>query len=59
MVKDLLMPHLRASHQQLRAAAADADLLISHPLTFMCRWWRPSRASLACHGAGACELPVA
>jgi UDP:flavonoid glycosyltransferase YjiC (YdhE family) len=35
MVKDLLMPHLRASHQQLRAAAADADLLISHPLTFM------------------------
>jgi UDP:flavonoid glycosyltransferase YjiC (YdhE family) len=35
MVKELLMPHLRASHQQLRAAAADADLLISHPLTFM------------------------
>jgi rhamnosyltransferase subunit B len=35
LVRDLLMPHLRESHQQLRAAARDADLLISHPLTFM------------------------
>jgi rhamnosyltransferase subunit B len=35
LVRDLLMPHLRESHQQLRAAASDADLLISHPLTFM------------------------
>ena len=35
LVQELLMPHLRESHQQLRAAAADADLLISHPLTFM------------------------
>lgn len=35
MVRDLLMPHLREAHQQLRRAAADADLLISHPLTFM------------------------
>jgi len=35
MVEELLMPHLREGHQQLRAAAADADFLISHPLTFM------------------------
>ena len=35
LVRDLLMPHLRESHQQLRAAAVDCDLLISHPLTFM------------------------
>jgi rhamnosyltransferase subunit B len=35
MVADLLMPHLREAHQQLRAAAADADLLVSHPLTFL------------------------
>jgi len=35
MVADLLMPHLREAHQQLRTAAADAQLLISHPLTFM------------------------
>jgi UDP:flavonoid glycosyltransferase YjiC (YdhE family) len=35
LVRDLLMPHLRESHQQLREAARDADLLISHPLTFM------------------------
>lgn len=35
LVQELLMPHLRESHQQLRAAAAQADLLISHPLTFM------------------------
>jgi rhamnosyltransferase subunit B len=35
MVEELLMPHLREAHQQLRAAAADADFLISHPLTFM------------------------
>jgi UDP:flavonoid glycosyltransferase YjiC (YdhE family) len=35
LVQELLMPHLRESHQQLCAAAADADLLISHPLTFM------------------------
>jgi rhamnosyltransferase subunit B len=35
LVQELLMPHLRESHQQLRAAAGDADLLIGHPLTFM------------------------
>ena len=35
MVAELLMPHLREAHQQLRAAAADADLLVSHPLTFL------------------------
>ena len=35
MVADLLMPHLREAHQQLRAAAVDVELLISHPLTFM------------------------
>ena len=35
LIQDLLMPHLRESHQQLRAAAQQADLLISHPLTFM------------------------
>ena len=35
LIQDLIMPHLRESHQQLRAAAQDADLLISHPLTFM------------------------
>jgi rhamnosyltransferase subunit B len=35
LVQGLIMPHLRETHQQLRAAAADADLLIGHPLTFM------------------------
>ena len=35
MVRELLMPHLREAHQQLREAAADADLLVSHPLTVM------------------------
>ncbi len=35
LVQELLMPHLRESHRQLLAAAADADLLLSHPLTFM------------------------
>jgi rhamnosyltransferase subunit B len=35
LIRDLLMPHLRESHLQLRAAAQDADLLIGHPLTFM------------------------
>jgi rhamnosyltransferase subunit B len=35
LVEELIMPHLRESHQQLRAAARDADLLIGHPLTFM------------------------
>ena len=35
LVQELLMPHLRETHAQLRAAAADADLLISHPLTFL------------------------
>ena len=35
LVQELLMPHLRESHRQLRAAAADADLLVGHPLTFM------------------------
>jgi rhamnosyltransferase subunit B len=35
MVAELLMPHLREAHLQLRAAADDADLLVSHPLTFL------------------------
>jgi rhamnosyltransferase subunit B len=35
LLKGLIMPHLRESHQQLRAAADEADLLIGHPLTFM------------------------
>lgn len=35
LVRGLIMPHLRESHQQLRAAARGADLLIGHPLTFM------------------------
>jgi len=35
LVRGLIMPHLRESHQQLRAAAHEADLLIGHPLTFM------------------------
>jgi UDP:flavonoid glycosyltransferase YjiC (YdhE family) len=35
LVRDLIMPHLRESHRQLQEAARDADLLISHPLTFM------------------------
>ncbi len=35
LVQELLMPHLRESHRQLCEAAADADLLLSHPLTFM------------------------
>lgn len=35
LIKGLIMPHLRESHQQLRAAAQDCELLIGHPLTFM------------------------
>jgi rhamnosyltransferase subunit B len=35
MVQELLMPHLREAHQQLRAAADAADLLVSHPLTVL------------------------
>ena len=35
LLRGLIMPHLRESHQQLRAAASEADLLIGHPLTFM------------------------
>ena len=35
LLNGLIMPHLRESHRQLRAAAGEADLLIGHPLTFM------------------------
>ncbi|HTC54592.1 MAG TPA: glycosyltransferase [Steroidobacteraceae bacterium] len=35
LIRGLIMPHLRESHRQLRAAADGADLLIGHPLTFM------------------------
>ena len=35
LIKGLIMPHLRESHQQLRAAAVACELLIGHPLTFM------------------------
>jgi UDP:flavonoid glycosyltransferase YjiC (YdhE family) len=34
IVRELLMPKLRESYAELRAAAAGADLLVTHPITF-------------------------
>ena len=34
LLRELVMPHLRATHADLARAAAGADLLVSHPLTF-------------------------
>lgn len=34
MLQDVVFPHLEAAHAALTAAAAGADLLIGHPLTF-------------------------
>lgn len=34
IVRELLMPKLRETYEQLRAAAAGADLLVSHPITY-------------------------
>lgn len=34
LVRDLLMPGLREAYNDLAAAAEDADLLITHPITF-------------------------
>jgi UDP:flavonoid glycosyltransferase YjiC (YdhE family) len=34
ILRDLLMPALRHSYQQLKEAARGADLLVSHPVTF-------------------------
>ncbi len=34
LVRDMMMPSLRLAYEDTLAAAADADLLISHPLTF-------------------------
>jgi UDP:flavonoid glycosyltransferase YjiC (YdhE family) len=33
LFRDMVMPHLRASYDDLSRAAASADLLVSHPLT--------------------------
>ncbi|HWI14310.1 MAG TPA: nucleotide disphospho-sugar-binding domain-containing protein [Burkholderiales bacterium] len=34
LVRRMFMPHLRASYEDLYAAAEDADLLVSHPITY-------------------------
>jgi rhamnosyltransferase subunit B len=34
VIRELMMPHLRASYESLNAACDGADLLVSHPLTF-------------------------
>ncbi len=34
VIQDLVLPHLKRNHQILYDATSDADLLISHPLTF-------------------------
>ena len=34
LIRDLMMPHLREMYDDLTEAARDADLLVSHPLTF-------------------------
>jgi rhamnosyltransferase subunit B len=37
ILDQLVMPHLRASYEDLTAAARGADLILTHPLTFMGR----------------------
>jgi len=34
LVRKVLMPALRATHEQMRAAAAGADLIVTHPVAF-------------------------
>ena len=34
MVKDMFMPHIRASYEDLDRAAANCDLIVTHPLSF-------------------------
>jgi rhamnosyltransferase subunit B len=34
LIRDWVMPALRQSYEQLREAARDADLIVSHPVTF-------------------------
>jgi rhamnosyltransferase subunit B len=34
IVRELLMPHLRQTYEELRDAVAGADLLVTHPITF-------------------------
>src|SRR4030081_2239792 len=34
VIRELVLPHLRASYEDLTEAAAGADLLVTHPLTY-------------------------
>src|SRR5690606_862835 len=34
LVRELLLPHLERTYEELRQAAAKADLLLSHPVTY-------------------------
>ena len=34
LVKEMFMPHIRASYEDLDRAAADCDLIVTHPLAF-------------------------
>ncbi len=35
LVRELFMPHLRATYEDLERATADADMLVNHPLVFV------------------------
>src|SRR5215471_7432059 len=35
LVRELFMPHLRETYEDLESVAADADLLVNHPLVFV------------------------
>lgn len=37
LIRDLVMPHVRGAYEDLNRAAAGADLLVSHPLTYAVR----------------------
>src|SRR6202000_38462 len=34
VIRGMVMPHLRRSYQELSAVSADADMLVTHPLTY-------------------------
>jgi len=44
LIRDLVMPHVREAYEDLDRACADADLVVTHPLTFTARFVAEKRA---------------
>jgi rhamnosyltransferase subunit B len=45
LIREMVMPHLRRSYEEISTVAADADILITHPLTYAAQLFAEKHAA--------------